>query len=214
MFFCLVLTLCLVFGLVSMAGAEKIPNAELPVIIVSAGQSSGIFVATAIANKCKLPYDMADVPTVKNIRAGVGLGGLEDGPGVHVEYKSKAAKGKPYNTMILVLGASLKGMGASGLSLDDEVARLKSLVNYCRKNDIKIVALHVEGESKRGKPGSDNEMVIDAVAPRADYLIVTSSGNKDGKFTNIAKKNNIPISVVDKTMEISQIFETMFKLKK
>lgn len=204
----------LVLGAPAVGHADTVPSAQLPVVIISAGQSAGIFVANALADRVKLPYDWSDVPTAKHIASGSGLAGIVEGPGVHVGRKAGVPDGTPYKTVIFVIGASLKGMGASGLSLNDEVNRLREIIKYCQDNKVFMVGMHVEGKALRGKPGSDNEVVIDAVAPFCNYLIVTTSSNHDDKFTDIGKAKNIPVSVVSKTTDIAAIFQTMFGLTK
>ncbi len=196
------------------AAADPIPEAKTPLLISSAGQGNGALVAKALGDRVKLPYDYCDIPTSKYMASGVGLEGFAEGSGAHREIKSTAPKGTPYKTMILVMGASLKGMGASGLSLNDELARLKDVIKYCKDNKIMLVGMHVEGKAMRGKPGSDNEAVIDAVAPLCDYLIVMEASNFDGRFTEIGAQKGIPVSVANRTVDIQAIFQTMFKLTK
>jgi len=138
---------------------------------------------------------------------------VKSGPGFHVEVRTDLArfpKGTAYETVIFAIGASLKGMGASGLTLETEEARLKKILDTCRKNKILIVAAHIGGESKRGAPKSDNERMIDAVAPFVDYLIVTKDSNKDGRFTAIAKAGNIPLSEVDYALGVVDLLKQAF----
>ncbi|WP_455465347.1 DUF6305 family protein, partial [Candidatus Hodarchaeum mangrovi] len=75
--------------------------------------------------------------------------------------------------------------------------KFKKVVSFCKENKIFIIAVHVGGESKRGAPGSDNEKMIDAIAPYADYIIVTKDSNKDERFTNIAKNKGIPLTEIE-----------------
>lgn len=195
--------------------AQETPSAKLPLLIVSAGQSTGIYVANALADRIKLPYDWADVPTEKEIAAGVGLAGMKPGPGVHVEshQQGKFASGAPYKTVILVMGASLKGMGASGLDVAGEVARLKKIINYCKSKNILLIGMHVEGKAGRGRKGSEQEDIIDAVAPYVDYLMVMSASNFDDRFTNIAKEKNIPLSVANNMNEMADFMAKVFGIK-
>jgi len=186
------------------------PKAGFPVLSTSAGQSSGAVIVNALCDRNGLKYDYCDVPTGEQVAAGVGLGDFKVGPGYHLTSKSGAAKGTPYKTVIFAVGASLKGMGASGLSADTEVARIKKIVDYCKKNHIMIVAVHVEGKSRRGRPGSDNELMIDAVCPYADYIIVTKEGDYDGRFEEIVKKSGGKLSVIKNSSELSDILKTMF----
>ena len=192
-----------------------IPIAEFPVLTTSAGQSADINTLNIIADEAGLKYDYCDVPTVEMIDAGVGLGGAKSGPGFHVEILTDLEKypiKTPYKTIIFAIGASMKGMGASGLTIDDEIKRLKNIIEYCKKNKIFIIAVHVGGLSKRGAPGSDNEKMIDTVAPFADYIIVTKDGNKDGRFTAIAEKNKINLTVIDYALDLVDVLKQVFQL--
>ena len=208
-----ILALCGILLLAAMAYAQAPPKAKLPVLTTSAGQSPDVETLNIVMEEAGLGYDYCDVPTGDLIAAGVGLGGKESGPGFHVGTTTDLAKfrkGTPFGTIIFAIGASLKGMGASGLTLEDEEARLKKLIGHCRQKKIFIIAAHLGGESKRGAPKSDNERMIDAVAPFADYLILTRDSNKDGRFSAIAKSRNIPMSEVDYALGVVDLLKQVF----
>jgi len=192
----------------------KIPKAQLPVLTTSAGQSPDVETLNIVLEEAKIGYDYCDVPTVAMIEAGVGLAGKKSGPGFHVEIHTDLNKfptGTPYKTIIFAIGASLKGMGASGLTVESEIQRLKQIIDYCRQQQIFIIAVHVGGTSKRGAPGSDNEKMIDTVARWADYLIVTKDSNKDGRFTKIAQEKGIPLTEVEYALNLVDIFNQIFQ---
>jgi len=193
---------------------QTLPKASLPVLTTSAGQSPDVTTLNIIMEEAGLGYDYCDVPTPEVLADGVGLGGRESAPGFHAEVNtdlSRFPKGTPFKTVIFAIGASLKGMGASGLTVEAEEARLKKVIDYCKANKIFIIAVHLGGESKRGAPGSDNERMIEAVAPYADYLIVTRDGNKDGRFTKIASQKKIPLSEVGYALEIVELLKKVFE---
>jgi hypothetical protein len=197
------------------ADVEDIPQAQYPVLTTSAGQSTDVETLNIIAEEAGVKYDYCDVPTPEILKDGVGLGGRESADtGFHVEIHSDIDKfpaGTPYKTIIFAIGASLKGMGASGLTIEDEEKRLKEVIDYCKKNDIFIIALHVGGVSKRGAPGGDNERMIDTVAPYADYIIAAKDSNKDGRFTTIAKDNGIPFTEVEYALGVVDILKKVFE---
>ena len=202
--------------LVSVANtdAADIPKSSLPVLTTSAGQSADVETLNVICEEAGVKYDYCDVPTMDLIKAGVGLAGKESGPGFHVELNTDLAtfpKGTPYKTIIFAIGASLKGMGASGLTVNAEVKRLNEIIDYCKQNKIFIIAMHAAGTSGRGAPGSDNEKMIDAVAPFADYIIIAADSNKDGRFDSIAKDKGIPITQVEYALEIVDILKQVFE---
>ncbi len=208
-----IILLCGILILAAGAAAQTPPKAKPPVLTTSAGQSPDVETLNIVMEEAGLPHDYCDVPTADLLAAGVGLGGKRSGPGFHVEIGTDLAKfpnGTAYRTIIFAIGASLKGMGASGLTLEDEEARLKKLIDYCRKNKVLIIAAHIGGESKRGAPKSDNERMIDAVAPFADYLIVTKDSNKDGRFSAIAKAAKIPMSEVDYALGVVDLLKQAF----
>jgi hypothetical protein len=189
-------------------------KAKLPVLTTSAGQSPDVTTVNIVLEEAGIKYDYCDVPTVEIVDKGVGLAGKESGPGFHVEVYTDTAKfpeGSPYKTLIIAIGASLKGMGASGLTVETEVRRLKKIIDNCKKKKMLIIGVHVGGTSKRGAPGSDNERMIDAVAPFADYLIVTGDGNKDGRFDTIAKEKGIPLTQIEYALDLVEIFKQVFK---
>ena len=192
----------------------EIPKAQHPILTTSAGQSPDVTTINIVLDEAGITYDYCDVPTVDMIEAGVGLAGKESGPGFHVEVHTDLEKyptATPYKTVIFAIGASLKGMGASGLTVDAEVNRLKKIIDYCKEKGIFIIGVHVGGTSKRGAPGSDNERMIDAVAPHTDYLIVTKDGNQDGRFTTIAENKGIPLSEVEYALDLVDIFQQVFQ---
>ncbi len=203
------------FLLSSFASAQAdIPKASLPVLTTSAGQSTDVDILNVICDEAGIKYDYCDVPSVELIKTGVGLADKESGQGFHVEVNTDLAafpKGTPYKTIIFAIGASLKGMGASGLTVDAEVSRLEKIIDYCKKNKIFIIALHTSGTSGRGAPGSDNEKMIDTVAPYADYIIAVADSNKDGRFTNISKEKGTPLTEVEYALEIVDILKQVFE---
>ena len=203
-----ILAACAVLLAGATASGQTPPKAGLPVLTTSAGQSTDVETLNIVMEEAGIKYDYCDVPTVDMLAAGVGLGGRTSAAGFHVEVQTDPAKfpaGTPYKAVIFAIGASLKGMGASGLTLESEEARLKKLIDFCKQKKILVMAVHIGGESKRGAPGSDNERMIDAVAPFADYIVVTKDSNKDGRFTKIAKAKNIPLTEIDYALNLVEI---------
>jgi hypothetical protein len=112
------------------------------------------------------------------------------------------------HTLIIVLSSSLKGMGSAGVSINQEMDRINSLITQAKKMGMTVIGCHIEGQARRGGYDEDN---INQIAPKVDHLIVRNDGNTDGIFNKIAEKNNIPITFIDKTSELVQVFTEMFK---
>jgi hypothetical protein len=189
---CLALALALVLvgaaaTLVAQAPAK--PKAQTPVLLTSCGQSPGPARVKVFLQRLGMDYDMKDTATVKDLAA------------------------KPYKSIIIVTGASLKGMGAAGVSMTDEIARVNALMAEAKKKGITIIGAHVEGMERRAKGAAagDNsdEQSIDAVCPKAAFLIVRKDGDEDGRFTAFQKKN-VPVVFFEKNTELNGVLQGIF----
>lgn len=203
-----------VLGLSLLVAGQSVPKAGLPVLTTSAGQSTDVTTVNIVLDEAGIAYDYCDVPTPEMVADGVGLGGRESGPGFHIEVTTDLDRypaGTPYKAVIFAIGASLKGMGASGLTLDSEEARLKKVIAHCKQNKVFVMAVHIGGESKRGPAGSDNERMIDAVAPLADYIVVTKDSNKDGRFTKIAQAAKVPLTEIEYALGLVDIVKQVLQ---
>ena len=204
---------CLLFSGAVVAQETGIPALAHPVFTTTAGQSADIITLNILVEEAGVLYDYCDVPTVDMLSTGVGLDGAVSGPGFHVEYYSDTETypvGTPFETLIVVIGASLKGMGASGLTIESEISRVEDLLAYCQENGIFVVAVHIGGLVARGAEDGDNEVMIDAVVPYAGYIIVTAEGNRDGRFTEIAIERDIPLTQVDYALGVIDVFKEAF----
>ena len=195
------LSFLIIFGLSSLNAAENDePKADLPVIISSCGQSPGPALLKVLFMKMKLEHE----PKAYEINPLATADDL---------IKMQEA-GTPYRTLIIVMGASLKGMGAAGISIDDELVRTKKLIEEARNQSITLIGAHIEGMKRRAQGASvgDNtdELSIDAVAPISDLLIINKAGDEDGRFTTIANEKNIPLVSVEKNLELLEELEKIF----
>lgn len=183
------------------AGPPETPKPELPVLITSCGQSPGADMLKVIFMRLKLeqppqPYEVKMMALAEDL-------------------KVKKEAGTPYKSLIIVMGASLKGMGAAGISIDDELERTRELMVEARNQGITLIGAHIEGMKRRaqGAVVGDNtdELSIDAVAPNMDLLIINKDGNTDNRFTIIAEEKNIPMIEVEKNLELLQKLGELFR---
>jgi hypothetical protein len=170
-------------------------KAELPVLVTSCGQSIGPTTIKVVMQRLKLAYDIDPLATPETLQA-------------------KAKAGTPYKSLIITMGASLKGMGAAGIEIDDELARAAALIAEAKKQGIKVIGAHIEGMKRRsqGAAAGDttDEQSIDAVAPHSDILLVLKDGNSDGRFTVISEAKKIPLVEFEKTVDLIPALEKLF----
>lgn len=173
------------------ANAPALPKAPTPVLITSCGQSPG-------ANMVKVSLQ----------RAGVAYSYKEDA-------SARDLAGKQYKSVVIVTGASLKGMGAAGVSMSDELARTQALIAEARRQGVVVIGAHVEGMARRAQgaaPGDNSdELSIDAVCPNAQFMIVRKDGDADKRFTTISQAKKIPLVAFDKNLELPELAKAIFK---
>ena len=193
-----IITIAVVLGLAfSPASAQKqTVKLEQPVLLTSCGQSPGPL-------KIKVFFGRLNVEYVYNLQASAG------------DLVAKKKEGKPFKSLIIVTGASLKGMGASKVSIEDELDRTKKLIAEARKQGMKVVGAHVEGMERRAQgatPGDNSdELSIDAVCPQSDLLLVRKDGDEDKRFTAISTGKKIPLVTFEKNMELSDVLKNLYQ---
>jgi hypothetical protein len=170
-------------------------TAAEPVLLTSCGQSPGPVRLKIFLQKNNIVFDYS-------LQAKAA------------DLVTKQKEGKPYKSIIIVTGASLKGMGAAGVSMDDELTRTKALIAEAKKQGIKVIGSHIEGMARRsqGASSGDNtdEQSIDAVCNVCDLMIVKKEGDSDGRFTTISKGKNIPLILFDMNTEIEGVLKKVY----
>jgi len=146
---------------------------EQPALITSAGQSADGMQALVLAKKAELKADLIKMASAKDL--------------------------ENHKSLVLVLGASMKGLGAAGLDTNKEKERIAGLLAESKKRNIPVLCLHIGGESRRGQ--LSDEMITDYL-PSAGMAIVVKSGDKDGLFTKICKAKNIPLVEVERILDV------------
>jgi hypothetical protein len=170
---------------------------ESPAFIASVGQSAGAMQARVLADRAGMEFTFEARPAPEML----------DG----------------HKTLIVVLGASTKGLGAAGVDVDSEIAWATQLFEKARESGMSIVAMHIEGGTRRG-PSSDR--INTTFAPLVDHIIVKgasadqewaeaeeANGNADGLFTQIGSDNGIPITYIARTLEAVGALQQLFGIQ-
>jgi hypothetical protein len=180
----LMLMVCLAITAGSAFAADPSFKADLPMAITSSGQSLDAYTLSLVCKRVKL--DHAFNNTLKSDE----LTGIK--------------------TLIIVMGGSAKGLGEAGIDEKGELSRVNALLAKAKEQKIKVIAVHLGGESRKG---ALSDKFIDPVLVKADFLIVTEDGNKGGMFTNMAKGKKYPLLVVKKTVDVGSALKGVFSAK-
>ena len=179
----LMITLFAVFVTMTVhpARGESAPF-EQPLLITSAGQSAEVQLASVLAKRAGLNSVLSKTATAADLTEA--------------------------KTLALVVGASLKGLGAAGLDIDLERERVSSLIEAAQEKGIRIIGLHLGGEQRRG---DQSDVFIKEFIPAAELVIVVKSGNKDGLFNSLCENAGIVLVEVERTADALEPLQTAFK---
>lgn len=161
------LAVALVLGACS-ALAEAPEKFPLPLLLTSVGQSADYQMVGVAMKNCGIAY------TVNNIATADDLGEVK--------------------TLVLAIGGSSKGLGAAGIDADQELARVMALIEAAKAAEIKVLALHVGGEARRGE--LSDKFIAPAVAA-ADYCLAVAAGDKDGFISKTAEDAGVTCQIID-----------------
>jgi hypothetical protein len=156
-------------------------TAQMPLAITSCGQSS-------------------DASTVSLLSRRMGLEHL-------FENALRPERLSEIKTLVVVIDASMKGLSEAGTNETRESARVSTLLARARQLNVKVIAVHLGGESRRG---AVPDRFINLVVSQADYLIVAEAGNRDGLFTKVSKAREVPLVIVSQSVEVSRELMTLF----
>jgi hypothetical protein len=189
-FMSLLMVLMVCFSGIGYAEQEcSTPELELPLVVTTCGQSPGALMISVLCNQIKLPCERADL-----LKA--------------VDLENKAAEGEPYKTLIITTGTSMKGMGAAGVDIDFEVARIKAIIEEAKKEGITIVGAHIEGMARR--VDATDAASIETVIPQSNLLLIREDSNEDDYFSKAAEELDIPIILFKETLDLVDVFKELF----
>ncbi len=161
---------------------QSVPKFKQQILISSAGQSADTKLVGLVIKKLKF-----DVKENNNAKP-TDLSGIK--------------------TLVIVPGFSSKGLGAAGISQEQEMNRVKELVNAANQKNIPIICVHVGGNARRkGQSDDFNKYVTE----NSKFIIVVKQGDEDKFFTNLAVQRNIPLKLVEKISDISNPLSSIFE---
>jgi hypothetical protein len=151
-------------------------KAELPVLVTSSGQALDGFTVKTLLTRAKVANDY--------------------------KVQAVAADLADKKTLIVAIGASVKGFGAAGITADSEVARTKELLAEAKRKNIKTIGVHIGGAERRE---GLSKQFVELVTPAVDYLVVWEDGNADGYFNRVAEEKKIPLTIVKQPLEAGKV---------
>ncbi|MRX52015.1 hypothetical protein GI374_16680 [Paracoccus sp. S-4012] len=168
--------LLLALGLALPAAAQDALEAPLPVLVASSGQALDAFAVQTLLTRAGVEVQYDPVATAEKLE-GIG-------------------------TLVLAMGASVKGFGAAGITAETELARTQELLDAAEAAGITVIGVHIGGEERRG---GLSEQFINLVSSEADALVVWPAGNADGYFDGVAEQRDIPLFTVDQPMQVGTV---------
>ena len=112
---------------------------------------------------------------------------------------------RPYSALVVVIGSTDKGLGASGITIDDEIARLEKMVAHAEEIELPIIAVLLEKDKRADVKTNANERCIDLICPKSQWMIVVAEGNLDGRFDKLKEEFGIPLTVLDNSLDFTKL---------
>lgn len=153
-----------------------------PLLITSAGQSPDTQLAGVLARRAGVEYTLSATATPDELAGAGSLG--------------------------VVIGASLKGLGAAGIDTNKEKERVASLLAEAARRNLPVLVFHLGGDQRRGDLTDE---LITAYLPSAKWALILKSGNQDGLFTRICGEKKIPLHEVERTADGTDILKAAFQ---
>lgn len=173
---------------------DPVKNYDCPFLLTSAGQGPG-------SKQLRLLINMSKAFTL-----GTDFY-LEDEP---LPRLAELDTGN-YKVLVAVIGTTDKGLGASGITIEDEINNLKEVIKKAQSMNIPIIAVHIEQDKRAPKlPTNGNERIIDLICPVSDWMVVLKASNSDGRFTKLSEQYGIPLTIVDSALEFSNLCKEIF----
>jgi len=179
-----IMIMVLIFSF-SVQGAKI--NAEGPIVVTTCGQSPGALMVHQLCARVGLESEKVDL------------------------LKADYLKENDFNTVIITMGTSGKGMGAAGTDMQDEVDRINAVIEEARNQNMRVIGAHIEGEARR--VDKNDEKSIKTVAPKSDIIIAREDSNKDNYFTDLGEEQDIPVYVIEKTLELTEPLKEIFEVE-
>ncbi|MHB9153840.1 MAG: DUF6305 family protein [Spirochaetales bacterium] len=154
-----------------------------PAVLTAIGQSADFEMVKVLLTRGKIPFKADTLIKAENLDAS-----------------------SP--TLILVVGASSKGLGAAGISAEAELARTKALLKRAKELKMIVITVHVGGAARRG---AMSDSFIEPCMAASDYAIVVEAGNQDGFFTKLAANANIALKLVERISAVGAPLVAAFK---
>lgn len=117
---------------------------------------------------------------------------------------------RDYSAIVIVIGSTDKGLGATGITIDQEIARVDEVVARANEKGVPVIAVMLEKDKRSDVKTNANERCIDAVCPHASWMIVTADVNTDGRYDAFKAENDTPLTVLDSSMDFISLVQQAF----
>ena len=117
---------------------------------------------------------------------------------------------RDYSAIVIVIGSTDKGLGATGITIDQEIARVDEVVARANEKGVPVIAVMLEKDKRSDVKTNANERCIDAVCPHASWMIVTADVNTDGRYDAFKAENRTPLTVLDSSMDFISLVQQAF----
>ena len=117
---------------------------------------------------------------------------------------------RDYSAIVIVIGSTDKGLGATGITIDQEIARVDEVVARANEKGIPVIAVMLEKDKRSDVKTNSNERCIDAVCPHASWMLVPADVHTDGRYDAFKAENGTPLTILDSSMDFISLVQQAF----
>jgi len=190
-----ILTLCIMMSIPMFASAaitgDPVMNLGTPFMITNAGQGPGGKMGRLLASRAGTlvedqDFYYVDVPYAADVTA------------------------REYSAIVIVIGSTDKGLGATGITIDEEIARVDEVMAAAKEANVPVIAVMLEKDKRSDVATNSNERCIDAVCPTASWMVVINDVNTDGRYDAFKAANGTPLTLLDNSMDFIELVKQAF----
>lgn len=191
----LVLALCILMSIPMFASAAVTGDEPLtigtPFMITNAGQGPGGKMGRLLVSRAGTltedeDFFYVDVPYADDVDA------------------------RDYSAIVIVIGSTDKGLGATGITIDQEIARVEEVMARAKETETPVIAVMLEKDKRSDARTNANERCIDAVCPGASWMVVINDVNTDGRYDEFKTANGTPLTLLDSSMDFITLVQQAF----
>jgi len=115
---------------------------------------------------------------------------------------------REYSSVVFVVGYSEVGMMLNEVSYEEELKRIKKIIQTAEAELLPVVTAYVGSDERRSEK---TDALLEYICSESDYILMTIDDANDPFIDRITKSRTIPITCVNNVDQLSMPLASIFK---